>query len=92
MTKTLYCSFCGTSQHEARKLIAGPTVFICDGCVEICNDILKERVAIPQAELKPNEWKQGFKEGYKDGYRDGQHKIDKDLVVIKEDIKEDTNE
>ena len=37
----LYCSFCGKSQHEVRKLIAGPTVFICDECVELCMDIIK---------------------------------------------------
>ena len=40
--KTLFCSFCGKSQHEVKKLIAGPTVFICDECVELCNDIIKE--------------------------------------------------
>ncbi len=39
---TLYCSFCGKSQHEVRKLIAGPTVFICDECVELCMEIIKE--------------------------------------------------
>jgi ATP-dependent Clp protease ATP-binding subunit ClpX len=39
---TLYCSFCGKSQHEVRKLIAGPTVFICDECVELCRDINRE--------------------------------------------------
>ncbi|WP_448587010.1 ATP-dependent Clp protease ATP-binding subunit ClpX [Thermaurantiacus sp.] len=39
---TLYCSFCGKSQHEVKKLIAGPTVFICDECVELCNDIIRE--------------------------------------------------
>ena len=60
---TLYCSFCGKSQHEVRKLIAGPTVFICDECVELCNDIIKEEsknalskggdgVASPQEILK----------------------------------------
>ena len=38
----LYCSFCGESQHEVRKLIAGPTVFICDECVELCLDIIGE--------------------------------------------------
>ncbi len=38
---TLYCSFCGKSQHEVRKLIAGPTVFICDECVELCMDITR---------------------------------------------------
>ena len=39
---TLFCSFCGKSQHEVKKLIAGPTVFICDECVELCMDIIKE--------------------------------------------------
>jgi ATP-dependent Clp protease ATP-binding subunit ClpX len=39
---TLYCSFCGKSQHEVRKLIAGPTVFICAECVELCMDIIRE--------------------------------------------------
>ncbi len=42
--KLLYCSFCGKSQHEVRKLIAGPSVFICDECVELCNDILREEL------------------------------------------------
>jgi ATP-dependent Clp protease ATP-binding subunit ClpX len=37
---TLYCSFCGKSQHEVRKLIAGPTVFICEECVELCNFVV----------------------------------------------------
>jgi ATP-dependent Clp protease ATP-binding subunit ClpX len=41
---TLYCSFCGKSQHEVRKLIAGPTVFICDECVELCQDIIREEI------------------------------------------------
>jgi ATP-dependent Clp protease ATP-binding subunit ClpX len=41
---TLFCSFCGKSQHEARKLIAGPTVFICDECVDLCNDIIREEL------------------------------------------------
>jgi ATP-dependent Clp protease ATP-binding subunit ClpX len=42
--KVLYCSFCGKSQHEVRKLIAGPSVFICDECVELCNDIIREEL------------------------------------------------
>ena len=42
--RLLYCSFCGKSQHEVRKLIAGPSVFICDECVELCNDIIREEV------------------------------------------------
>jgi len=52
---TLYCSFCGKSQHEVRKLIAGPTVFICDECVELCMDIIRE------------EHKIGFKKAGSDG-------------------------
>jgi hypothetical protein len=47
---TLYCSFCGKSQHEVRKLIAGPTVFICNECVELCMDIIDEMRPFP-AEL-----------------------------------------
>ncbi|HMB37726.1 MAG TPA: ATP-dependent Clp protease ATP-binding subunit ClpX [Wenzhouxiangellaceae bacterium] len=42
--KVLYCSFCGKSQHEVRKLIAGPSVYICDECVELCNDIIREEL------------------------------------------------
>ncbi len=43
-SKLLYCSFCGKSQHEVRKLIAGPSVFVCDECVELCNDIIREEM------------------------------------------------
>lgn len=58
--KLLYCSFCGKSQHEVRKLIAGPSVFVCDECVELCNDIIREemqeKAASGGAELpKPQE-------------------------------------
>jgi len=42
--KILYCSFCGKSQHEVRKLIAGPSVYVCDECVELCNDIIREEL------------------------------------------------
>ena len=42
--KTLYCSFCGKSQHEVKKLIAGPRVFICNECVDLCNDIIIEEI------------------------------------------------
>ena len=42
--KTLYCSFCGKSQHEVKKLIAGPSVFICDKCIGLCNEIVHEEV------------------------------------------------
>ncbi|MDP4651453.1 MAG: ATP-dependent Clp protease ATP-binding subunit ClpX [Haliea sp.] len=50
--KLLYCSFCGKSQHEVRKLIAGPSVFICDECVELCNDIIREEVQEGNNEAK----------------------------------------
>ena len=49
---TLYCSFCGKSQHEVRKLIAGPTVFICDECVELCKDIIQEEKKSSQAKSR----------------------------------------
>src|SRR4030066_1264959 len=42
--KLLYCSFCGKSQHEVRKLIAGPSVFVCDECITLCNDIMREEI------------------------------------------------
>ena len=48
--KLLYCSFCGKSQHEVRKLIAGPSVFICDECVDLCNDIIREEIQEAAAE------------------------------------------
>ena len=48
---TLYCSFCGKSQHEVRKLIAGPTVFICDECVELCMDIIREEIEVLPGEV-----------------------------------------
>lgn len=48
--KLLYCSFCGKSQHEVRKLIAGPSVFICDECVDLCNDIIREEVQESESE------------------------------------------
>ena len=48
--KTLYCSFCGKSQHEVKKLIAGPSVFICDECIELCNDIIRDEA--PGAEAQ----------------------------------------
>jgi ATP-dependent Clp protease ATP-binding subunit ClpX len=46
--KTLYCSFCGKSQHEVKKLIAGPSVFICDECIELCNDIVRDESSEPE--------------------------------------------
>ena len=51
--KILYCSFCGKSQHEVKKLIAGPSVFICDECIELCNDIIRDEVAAESEHAKP---------------------------------------
>ena len=53
--KLLYCSFCGKSQHEVKKLIAGPSVFICDECVDLCNDIIKEEVKGASKGVKDND-------------------------------------
>jgi ATP-dependent Clp protease ATP-binding subunit ClpX len=51
--KPLYCSFCGKSQHEVKKLIAGPNVFICDECIDLCTDIITEEISkIPEADLR----------------------------------------
>ncbi|MFM8442795.1 MAG: ATP-dependent Clp protease ATP-binding subunit ClpX [Methylococcus sp.] len=79
--KLLYCSFCGKSQHEVRKLIAGPSVFVCDECVELCNDIireeLQENVASGVDKLpKPKEIKQ-----FLDEYVIGQEKAKRTLSV-----------
>ena len=49
-SQALFCSFCGKSQHEVRKLIAGPSVFICNECIDLCNDIIKEEVAFSSGE------------------------------------------
>ena len=50
--KVLYCSFCGKSQHEVKKLIAGPSVFICDECIELCNDIIRDEVPTDAVDSK----------------------------------------
>jgi ATP-dependent Clp protease ATP-binding subunit ClpX len=50
--ETLYCSFCGKSQHEVKKLIAGPNVFICNECVELCTDIIREENGVPLLKSK----------------------------------------
>ena len=78
--KLLYCSFCGKSQHEVRKLIAGPSVFICDECVELCNDIIREEMEEKSAENnrlpKPHEIKENL-----DDYVIGQERAKKVLAV-----------
>ena len=80
--KLLYCSFCGKSQHEVRKLIAGPSVFICDECVDLCNDIIREEVQEDTSDTagerlpKPNEIKDTL-----DEYVIGQERAKKVLAV-----------
>ena len=79
--KLLYCSFCGKSQHEVRKLIAGPSVFVCDECVELCNDIIREELEDKQERSreklpKPQEIKKVL-----DDYVIGQDKAKKTLAV-----------
>ncbi|WP_347329736.1 ATP-dependent Clp protease ATP-binding subunit ClpX [Marinimicrobium locisalis] len=80
--KLLYCSFCGKSQHEVRKLIAGPSVFICDECVDLCNDIIREEIQEATAEgpsehlPKPSEIS-----GILDEYVIGQQRAKKVLAV-----------
>jgi ATP-dependent Clp protease ATP-binding subunit ClpX len=81
--KLLYCSFCGKSQHEVRKLIAGPSVFICDECIDLCNDIIKEEAQADKggkvggkALPTPREIR-----AHLDGYVIGQEKAKKILSV-----------
>jgi len=78
--KLLYCSFCGKSQHEVRKLIAGPSVFICDECVELCNDIIREEMEEKSTEdgklPRPHEIKANL-----DDYIIGQERAKKVLSV-----------
>ncbi len=79
--KLLYCSFCGKSQHEVRKLIAGPSVFVCDECVELCNDIIREELEESgetgqQKLLKPQEINEVL-----DAYVIGQKRAKKVLAV-----------
>ena len=99
--KTLYCSFCGKSQHEVKKLIAGPSVFICDECIDLCNDIIRDEVpgvlagSESRTELPtPSEIKANL-----DGYVIGQEPAKRTLAVAvynhykrlkhKEDAKKD---
>ena len=80
--KLLYCSFCGKSQHEVRKLIAGPSVFICDECVDLCNDIIREEVQeeSPEAESEKLPSPMEIK-GILDDYVIGQVRAKKVLAV-----------
>lgn len=80
--KLLYCSFCGKSQNEVRKLIAGPSVYVCDECVELCNDIIRDELLEDEMSVaggalpKPKEIKQEL-----DGYVIGQENAKKILAV-----------
>lgn len=81
--KLLYCSFCGKSQHEVRKLIAGPDVFICDECVGLCDDIIREEIQDQQASGNDEQKLPSPKEisGILDQYVIGQERAKKILAV-----------
>ena len=78
---TLYCSFCGKSQHEVKKLIAGPTVFICDECVELCMDIIKEEAKNFEEKSVDSVPSPGEIYGVLDDYVIGQQRAKKVLSV-----------
>ncbi len=78
---TLYCSFCGKSQHEVRKLIAGPTVFICDECVELCMDIIREENKSAVAKSRAGVPTPGEIKGVLDDYVIGQEHAKRVLSV-----------
>jgi ATP-dependent Clp protease ATP-binding subunit ClpX len=80
-SKLLYCSFCGKSQHEVRKLIAGPAVFVCDECVELCNDILREELYENSPEGKSQLPRPKEIKGILDEYVIGQDKSKRILAV-----------
>ncbi|QBB70487.1 ATP-dependent Clp protease ATP-binding subunit ClpX [Pseudolysobacter antarcticus] len=79
--KILYCSFCGKSQHEVRKLIAGPSVFICDECVELCNDIIREELEEKAATARSHLPKPREIQDVLDQYVIGQSRAKKTLAV-----------
>lgn len=88
---TLYCSFCGKNQHEVIKLIAGPTVFICDECVVLCMDILREeskdREAFAKKELERNPGLGGTLQLATDSFAEIIEKRAKDLEVLEGYVK-----
>ncbi len=79
--KVLYCSFCGKSQHEVKKLIAGPSVFVCDECVELCNDIIREEIQDIQEEAETHLPKPKEISSFLDEYVIGQTQAKKVLSV-----------
>ena len=79
--KILYCSFCGKSQHEVRKLIAGPSVYICDECVELCNDIIREELEETGARDREKLPKPREIHDFLDDFVIGQEHAKKDLSV-----------
>ena len=76
---TLFCSFCGKNQHEVKKLIAGPTVFVCDECVELCMDIIKEDTKNNKSKLKKDTPKPSEIKKYLDDFVIGQDNAKKIL-------------
>ncbi|MEN8233274.1 MAG: ATP-dependent Clp protease ATP-binding subunit ClpX, partial [Thermodesulfobacteriota bacterium] len=79
--KLLYCSFCGKSQHEVRKLIAGPSVYVCDECVELCNDIIRDELEEETAENNSSLPKPKDIKTVLDEYVIGQERAKKILAV-----------
>jgi ATP-dependent Clp protease ATP-binding subunit ClpX len=79
--KLLYCSFCGKSQHEVRKLIAGPSVFVCDECVELCNDIIREELEDKATHAREKLPKPSEIKTVLDEYVIGQERAKKTLAV-----------
>ena len=78
---SLFCSFCGKSQKEVKKLIAGPTVFVCDECVELCMDIIKEDNKNNKKKLKANTPKPSEINKFLDDFVIGQTKAKKTYLL-----------